>query len=323
MGKNAGLNTSTSMSQNITPINHAPLVALAEDVADGAQQHEASIGLLQNTAARIRDDRAALTSAESALLARRAAKSAAAAALRAADGDAGEFIALFLHIGKMTLGRTWNVTWEQAGFSGGSLAAPRLRDARFAMLGAMRDFLGGNPQFETTDANHPELALTAARASAIYEAISTARSALNQSEVDNSAALAARDSANVALRHRITGLREELGQLISGDDPRWLAFGFNRPADPDTPEVPDSPTVAPGVPGSGILIVNWPRARRATGYKLLALLQGATTPLDLGRFADNHAVITLPTGTPAQIQLLAYNTHGYSPPGEPVQVIAP
>ena len=311
------------MSQNITPINYTPLVALAEDVADGAQLHEASIGLLQNTAARIRNDRAALTSAENVLLSCRAAKSAAAATLRSADRDAAEFVALFLHIGKMTLGRTWNATWEQAGFSDGSLAAPRLRDSRFSLLGAMRDFLSGNPQFETSDVNHPELALTAARASAIYEAISTARSALNQAEVDNSAALAIRDSAKVALRRRITGLREELGQLIAGDDPRWLAFGFNLPADPDAPEVPDRPTIAPGAPGSGILIVHWPRARRATRYKLLALLQNTTTPLDLGLFTDHQAVITLPTATPAQIQLLAHNKHGYSTPSEMVQVFAP
>ena len=34
------------MATNIIPMTYDPLVALAEDAADGAQQHEAAIGLL-------------------------------------------------------------------------------------------------------------------------------------------------------------------------------------------------------------------------------------------------------------------------------------
>ena len=91
------------MAQNPIPEPYNPLVALAEDAADGAQQHEAAIGLLQNKEAAIRNDRAALTGAETDVLAKRAGKSAATAALRTADSNGKAFIALFVRTGKVTI----------------------------------------------------------------------------------------------------------------------------------------------------------------------------------------------------------------------------
>lgn len=52
------------MAQNPIPLTYDPLVALAEDVADGALQHEVAIGLLQNKEAAIRTDRTTLTGAQ-------------------------------------------------------------------------------------------------------------------------------------------------------------------------------------------------------------------------------------------------------------------
>ena len=311
------------MAQNPIPEPYNPLVALAEDAADGAQQHEAAIGLLQNKEAAIRNDRAALTGAETDALAKRAAKSAATAALRTADSNGKTFIALFVRTGKVTIASDWNTTWGQAGFPVGTLAIPATPDARFALLDMMRNFLGNNAQYETTVQNHPELSVTNAIANVIYNALSGARSAANQANTDNGNSLATRDAAKAALRERLSGLREELGQLLDDDDPRWYAFGFNRPADPETPGVPDGLVITNGVAGSGTLIVDWNDSRRATGYKIFALANGATQPVEFGLFSDSQAVITLPAGTVAQITIAARNDHGYSAPSDPVGATAP
>ena len=311
------------MATNIIPMTYDPLVALAEDSADGAQQHEAAIGLLQNKETAIRTDRTALTGAETNVLAKRAAKSAAIATLRTADSNGKAFIALFVRTGKTTIGGDWTATWEQAGFSSGSLAIPETPDSRFALLDALRNFLGTNTQYETTVQNHPELSVTNAIANTHFNTVSDARSAANQASTLNGAALATRDAAFGALRKRLSGLRDELGQLLADDDPRWYAFGFNRPADPETPGVPDGLVVTQGAAGSGTLILDWNDSRRSTGYKVYALINGAQHPVEFGLFGDSQAVITLTSGANVQITVVAHNDHGYSAPSDPVNATAP
>ena len=278
---------------------------------------------MQNKETAIRNDRVALTGAETIVLAKRAAKNAAATTLRTADSNGKAFIALFIRTGKTTIGGDWNATWEQAGFTAGSLAVPRTQEERFALLDTLRNFLGTNTQYEVTNQNHPELNVTGDIANTHFNTVSDARSAANQANTLNGAALATRDAAKAALRKRLTGLRDELGQLLADDDPRWYAFGFNRPADPETPGVPDGLVVTQGVAGSGSLIVDWNDSRRATNYKVYALINGAQHPVEFGLFTDSQAVITLPPGTNAQITVAAHNDHGYSAPSDLVNATAP
>ena len=311
------------MAQNIIPVTYDPLVALGEDAADGAAQYQVAIGLLQNTETAIRASITALTSAENTVHTYRIAKSTAAAEVRTADSNGKAFIAQFLRTGKTTIGSDWNALWEAAGFTAGSLSIPRTQEERFILLGSIRDFLASNAQYESTDANHPELNVTSTLAGSRYDTISTVRSNANTANVNNGNALAARDAAKVALRERLTGLREELGQLLADDDSRWYAFGFNRPADPETPGVPDGLVVTQGVAGSGTLIVDWNDSRRSTGYKIFALINGAPVPIEFGLFEDSQAVITLPPGAVAQITVAAHNNHGYSAESAPVNATAP
>jgi hypothetical protein len=67
------------------------------------------------------------------------------------------------------------------------------------------------------------------------------------------------------LRDRARGLIDELDQLIADDDPRWHAFGLNRPSDPETPEVPESLVLTAGPLGTGTVLADWADARRAAG----------------------------------------------------------
>ncbi len=311
------------MAQNPIPDPFDPLVAHAEDSADGANQHGASIGLLQNTEAAIRADITALTSAENTFQTYLMAKSMAMDELQTANSNGKAFIALFLRTGKTTIGTKWNAVWNAAGFAAGSLSVPRSQDERFGLLGSIRDFLSSHPQYESTNATHPELDVTAAIATSRYSTISTVRFNVNQAETNSGTAKDARDLARNALHARLTGLREELGQLLDDDDSRWYAFGFNRPADPETPGVPDGLVVTQGVAGSGTLIVDWNDSRRSTGFKVYARINGAQHPLEFGFFEDSQAVITLTPGAVVQITVAAHNNHGYSAPSAPVNATAP
>jgi hypothetical protein len=64
-------------------------------------------------------------------------------------------------------------------------------------------------------------------------------------------------------------LRDELDQLLDDDDERWYAFGFSKPSDPETPEVPENVVVTPSA--AGMLFVDWGDARRGTSYRVIVM----------------------------------------------------
>jgi len=129
----------------------------------------------------------------------------------------------------------------------------------------------------------------------------------------------ARDAALETLRRRLSGLRDELLQLpLPGDSPLWYAFGFNRPDDPATPGVPEHLALAAGAPGSGTLIIDWDRARRATGYRVKLQVPGEPEPRLHGLFPDDQTTLTgLPLGVLLTVTIIAHNASGDGPESAP------
>ena len=79
--------------------------------------------------------------------------------------------------------------------------------------------------------------------------------------------IASRSGPAGITNRRLTGWRNELGQLLEDDDERWYAFGFSKPSDPDTPEVPENLVIVPGPAGSHMVFIDGttPCERLATG----------------------------------------------------------
>lgn len=124
-----------------------------------------------------------------------------------------------------------------------------------------------------------------------------------------------------AARGRLGGLREELARLLPPDDPRWYAFGFDRPVDSSGPEVPEHLVLTAGAPGSGMVFADWDDARRADGYRVRAV-DGEGKMLAEILAQDSEAMLTgLPSGVAVTVS--ARNGTGESKMGEGVGIVVP
>jgi hypothetical protein len=291
--------------------------ALAGDMADGAAAQGAAIGLVQNTQTTIDADLAAARAAESAFQSARALKQAKSAAQQSADSNAKAFIAATKNILALTLGNKWSADWAAAGWNDPTLAVPGSTTARLGHLPSIKAYLTANPGKENAPAG-----VTAAAADASHKALAVAVAATNAAIVASGQAKAARDAAVETLRQRMIGLVRELTQLIPGDDPRWYAFGLNRPDDPNIPAVATGLVATPA--GPGILLLDWADARRAERYKVEAIIPPATDWAELVQVPVSEATLTgLPAGAAVSLRVLSANPAGYAQPSEEISATVP
>ena len=247
------------MAANNIPEPYDPLIRLAEQAYDGANSIGAAVGLLQNTAPKILIDIRRLNSTDPLtpglkyLWDKAKADKTAATDVAKAAKAAGRSLAMScIGVLKNKFGRLWNSKWQVAGFTGGTLMVPTDPMVKLQELAA---YYGLHPADETTVLG---VACTNAACDAAAEAISDAIQASNDSNVNSGQAKAAFEAGVNALRNRLIGLRDELSQLLTDTDPRWLAFGFDMPGQPTAPdEAPSNIVITPGAAGSRQLFVDW------------------------------------------------------------------
>lgn len=150
------------MASQKIPESYDPLVALLEDAADGARDHAASVGLQQNTEAKIRADLEALVgtaagpggipSAVPGLKAlwntAKADKVAKGAAFRSARSAGRTVASACVNVLKPRLGNQWNNAWQTAGFTNASLAIP---ENPLTLLQQLRAYFAANTAHEVPD----------------------------------------------------------------------------------------------------------------------------------------------------------------------------
>jgi hypothetical protein len=320
---------------NTIPDAYDPVIQLLEDAADGAHTHGAALNLTHNNEAALRANLTALVGtpggpnntppAVPGLKAlwntAQTNKSSTTAALRTAQSN-GRFLARTCIRSLMpVLGEDWNAAWDEAGFTGGSLAVPT---NPLTLLQQLRSYYAANPTRETANVNG--IACTAAACEAAAQTISTAQTNSNQSNTDAGTAHNNYLAGLKAARTRLSNLRDELSQLMGDDDERWYAFGFDKPSDSASPETPENLVLTAGAPGSHTLLADWDDARRATNYRLRAKVKttGATVFNEL--VTDSHGIITLPAqpaGTQLEVTVTGHNAIGESAPTAPVTSVLP
>lgn len=315
---------------NQIPSAYDPLIQLLEDAADGAHTHGAAIGLKQNTETAIRTDLEALTGrpagpgnvppAVPGLKAlwntAKTNKSNRTADYRTAQSNGRTLAMTCIGTLKPVLGQQWNSAWNAAGFTESSLAVPT---NPLTKLQQLRAYYAANPASEVANVNG--IHCTAAACEAAAQVISSAESASNQSNVDAGTAQANFQDGLAAARQRGSGLLAELGQLLDDSDPRWLAFGFELPGSPATPEMPENVVAAPGAAGTHTLFIHWDDARRADGYRV-KVLDAAGKKIAEELTQDPEVSIgNLPAGATVKIEVSARNAAGESQPGVPVTAV--
>ena len=191
-----------------------------------------------------------------------------------------------------------------------------------ALLLQLRGYYGTNPAREVKDING--IACTAAACQAVSDVIVAAQKASNQSNMDAGDAQAALQDGIAAGRARASGLLAELGQLLDDNDPRWLAFGFDLPGHPSSPDVPQNLVVTPGVAGSQTLFVHCDDARRANGYRFTVTNVADGTELAELLTQDAEATFdSLPAGAKVNVVVTARNVTGESQPSATVAAVVP
>ena len=323
------------MADNSIPSSYDPIVQHLEDAADGAHTHGAAVGLVHNGEAKIRADLNALVGTpagpggvppaepgfKALWNAAQTNKSAKTAALRTVCSNARLFARTCIRSLFPVLGESWNASWNVAGFTGGSLAVPA---NPLTLLQQLRAYYAANPVRETP--NVQGVACTAAACEAAGQAIGDAQSASNRSNTDSGTAYTNYQNGLKAGRARLSGLRDELDQLIEDDDDRWYAFGFDKPSDPSTPEMPANLTVVAGALGSKTLIADWDDARRADSYRLRAVTKADGKEVANVIAQDSQLSLTLDkvaAGAVVVLTVTARNATGESPAGNTVEIAVP
>lgn len=324
------------MATNKIPGSYDPLVKMLEDAADGAAAHGAAVGLKQNTEAAIRADLEALVGKPAGpgnvppavpglkdkWNTAKGAKSAATNAFKLAKQQGRALARACIGVLKPRLGDSWNSKWQAAGFTKSTLAVP---DNPLTILQQLRTYFSANPTHEKTDLGNG-IDATSAACETGAQTLSTTATASNESNTNAGNAKSALAAGIAAGRSRLIGLREELTQLIEEDDELWHAFGFNKPSDPDTPEVPENLVVTPGAPGSHSLFIDWDDALRADSYRVI-VTNTATPPVELKNEIIHEESETtfndLPVG-PVKVTVSSRNSDGgESGPCAPVNVTVP
>jgi hypothetical protein len=322
------------MADNSSPTSYDPLIQALEDAADGAHTHGATIGLVHNDETHIRTDLISLVGKpagpggvppavpgfKALWNAAQTNKSAKTAAFRTVCSNARLFVHTCIRSLFPVLGESWNAQWNAAGFTGGSLAVPT---NPLTLLQQMRAYYIANPTRESTVQG---VACTAVACEATAQAISDAESASNQSNTDSGTAYKNYQNGIAAGRARLSGLRDELDQLISDDDDRWYAFGFDKPSDPSTPEVPANLTAVAGAAGSKTVIADWDDARRADSYRLRAVTKADGKEVANEIVSDSQISFALTKAAAGAVVVLTVtgrNSAGESPASDPVEIQVP
>ncbi|MBI5774441.1 MAG: hypothetical protein HZA89_11945 [Verrucomicrobia bacterium] len=196
------------MASNIIPKNQDDLLILVQSMVGGLRGHETSLGVKQNTEARMAAAAKTLRDAEMAFGQSRKDWADARKALKSADATARAFLLTARKVLTTRLGERWGAGWEATGFPGQSTAVPETQPERFQLCQALQKYFADNPAAEVA-----VLGVTTAAAQAQHESIRAARAALNRSAAARADALKARDTAYAQLRRRAQGLVAEIGDL--------------------------------------------------------------------------------------------------------------
>lgn len=249
-------------SMNPTPEDDEVLEALTEDLADGAHDHEVTVGIKQNTEAVLRAALDAAVTAKQTHGAKDVLVNQKYVLLHEAD-EAGETVLKNCRLRMVNLySGQFNSNWQAAGWPDESTAIPDSQDKRFSLLNGMKNYFTTNPATESAD-----LGATAAICAAAHAAISGARAAVNTAEFNQSNAMKAHKDGYKSLRKRVRGFITELGTLLADDDTRYELFGLNVPANPSAPEGIDTLTTTAA--GGGKIHCQWTYATRMTSTRLL------------------------------------------------------
>jgi hypothetical protein len=286
----------------------------AGDAANAAATHGETIGLLQNTAPKIRAEIAGLRTAFNSVDVLRAELVPLRTNVRQLVDESRDLLTVARDNFKSALGSEYNELWDATGLIG-SLMIPRAAEEVQPLLLSFHDFLVANPGQEV-----PSKSVTAENFNEHFTALDGGRTAIREKEFLLDNARRDRDTKARALRKRMRDLIEELNMLIDPLDPRWKAFGFNLPGAEETPEVPRN--IHATLIGPTAVALKWDAPPRAEYSRVWKRVVGVDKDLvAVGSPADlDFTIEDLPANATIELAVSAVNNGGESSPSQVVLV---
>jgi hypothetical protein len=304
------------MSSNALPRTNTRLFALGDDMSDGLNDYEASVGLKQNVKGDFDVDLNAAKAAELDLPKKENLENDALSARNVVNSNAKGF--LFMAKRQLTddFGTKPNDSWKTVGFAQGSTEVPADIPGRIKILDGAADYLKDNPGKEIATKN-----FTQAQARALSKALSDARGALNTAVGNRAKARTLLVTTVKTLRKRMSGLVEEIGQRLADDADEWYYFGLVPPAGAQTPGIPDA--VNGHKVSATAALFAWAHAPRADKYWPFKQVIGVdAAPVVLKLTSENEILLEeLSATATVKFSVESHNAAGDSTASEVVEVI--
>lgn len=328
--------TYRTMSNNEIPDAERPLLARAEDCADGCAALQDSIPL---KLVREADLRLILLSLKGDINAtpnpvlgliyqfKQAdqALTAANAERKTKDGECKAFLTAARNSLIGILGSAPSDEWAMAGYTNAphtnSNAVPGTQEGRLQCLSALAVYLSQHPTYEIP-AGGPRQEVTATRATALHDQLSTCRATANTASTAQDTALQAKKAALVGLRRTLIALVDELQLRLPDDDARWEIFGLNIPANPRPPE-PASDLFLTNA-GLGRIAAEWEPGTRSDDDRILIQIVGVDPDYrEYGKSGgDGEELLkNLPSGATVKVKIISLNGSLEAPDGPEAQIV--
>jgi len=248
------------------------------------------------------------------------ARRAASAAYQSALVKGRHLTMTAIDVFRPKFGRQWNSQWLILAFVKSSL---EVEDNPVSQLRRFETYLGAHPDLEVVDLEDEPVTSAACKAAA--DLIEATQITYNNSKNAVNAAYYNLQVGVNAGRNRVIGSRTELEQLLPPDDPRWLAFGFEKPAHIETPDVPANLLAVPADPGA--VRAQCDESDRADSYRFVfrnpALPPEENVLVDELNWENQFTATELPSGLTITVEVSARNITGESAFSAPVTVVVP
>lgn len=304
------------MAANTIPSKLPEMFSFTEQIARGLELLQTQLGIVHNTEAAVRGNLVALEAAWHQCNEARAAKLLLTQTLNAADADGRTFILSARNVIATFLGNVWSQAWEPTGFPNQSLAVPATIAERQSLLLSLKQYFVAHPTHQVEALN-----VTSARATELFDLLSEARTAVNAGLTLIGTKMAVRETAERALRKRLSDTIKELSMKLGEFDPRWASFGLTEPGQDSLPGVAEKPTLTNVGPGR--VFSDWPDVPGVTAYIVEVQIMGVDADFrEVATVSDSEYLIQgLPSGKTIRVRIIAVNAVGRAQPSEYAEIV--
>ena len=292
--------------QNEIKRNYAGLVTQATQAVAGLDLYAAPIGVALVTRTAMNDKLVAYITGGNTSTQKKTELRTSRAELRSSAKVAFGYLSAARDMLKPLLGRQYSPAWNEVGFVN-SLEVPRSEAKMIQYLQGMVAYFTAHPEMENVPSN-----ISAARTTAVLNALTGARNTMNNKRTTLQAAVTAREADAKELRKMVSMLLNELAMKLSPLDERWLSFGFNKPGAQSVPAIPVG--LVATLVGPTALALKWDAAPRAARYRIYRKIVGVDTEMVAVETRDDLDFVmeNLPTGATIQVAVSAVNDAGES-----------